>query len=86
LNEQKQEDRWIVHLLHYVPERRGQAFDIIEDIIPVDGVAVSVRVPREVRRVTLVPQGKELGFTRDGGRVHFVVPRLEGHQMVMLQF
>jgi len=34
LTEQAGHDRWIVHLLHYIPERRGEDFDVIEDVIP----------------------------------------------------
>ena len=25
-----------MHVLHYIPERRGQAFDVIEDVSPSD--------------------------------------------------
>ena len=86
VNEQKREGRWVVHLLHYVPERRGQAFDVIEDVLPVHGIEVSVRVPGRVRRVATVPQGRKLRFSGGGGRVLFTVPRLDGHQMVCLEF
>lgn len=86
VNEQKQERRWIVHLLHYVPERRGQAFDVIEDVIPVYGIEVSIRVPDRVRWATVVPQGQRVKFSRRDGRVHFAVPRLDGHQMICLEF
>ena len=86
LNEQKQEGRWIVHLLHYIPERRGQAFDVIEDVLPVHGIGVSVLSPRRVRRVTAVPQGRKLRFSSSSGRVQFTVPQLQGHQMICLEF
>jgi hypothetical protein len=86
VNEQKQQRRWIVHLLHYIPERRGQAFDVIEDVIPVYGIEVSIRVPDRVRRVTAVPQGQKIRFSTGEGRIHFTVPRLNGHQMISLEF
>ncbi|MFC1527056.1 hypothetical protein ACFL6X_09645 [Candidatus Latescibacterota bacterium] len=83
LSEQVAENRQVLHLLHYIPERRGQ-FDVIEDIIPLHDVGVSVRVHGEVRAVTCVPEGDPLEFTLAGERVEFVLPRLEGHQMVCL--
>ncbi len=85
INEQAGEHRWVVHLLHYIPERRGQDFDVIEDVIPLYEVNVSVRAPRRVSRVVLVPEGRVVPHEVRDGRAHFTVPRLAGHQMVALE-
>ncbi len=82
LNEQPDEGRRVLHLLHYVPERRGAAFDVVEDVLPVRDVQVSVRAPERVRRVMAVPQGERIRFDQQEGRISFVVPRVEGHQMI----
>lgn len=76
----------MVHLLHYVPERRSQEIDIIEDVIPLYNLQVSVRVSEQVRSVACVPEQEPLGFEQNGGRVQFVVPRIEGHQMIAISF
>ncbi|MGC9349923.1 MAG: beta-galactosidase trimerization domain-containing protein [Anaerolineae bacterium] len=86
LNRQADDDRYVLHLLHYVPERRGEAFDVIEDVVPLHDVAVSVKVDEPVERVTLVPQGEPLAFEVEDGRVSFTVPRVEGHQMVEIGY
>jgi hypothetical protein len=80
--EQRDAGRSVVHLLHYVPERRGQDFDVIEDVIPLDQVRVSLRADRRVREAHLVPDGRRLPVTQDAGRATVVVPRVTGHQMV----
>jgi len=85
-NEQPQEQRAVLHLLHYVPERRCQEIDIIEDVIPLYVVRVSVKPPRPVSRVVAVPDGEELAFEREGERVSFVVPKICGHQMVAIEY
>ena len=85
VNEQASEKRLVMHLLHYVPERRGQDFDVIEDVIPIYGVQVSVKVPAGVRRIQCVPDGDELGFEAAGDRVNFTVPQVTGHQMVAIE-
>jgi hypothetical protein len=85
VNEQAAERRFVVHLLHYVPERRGRDFDVIEDVIPVDDVAVDLRVPRRVRAVRTAPQGAKLSHEGRDGRVRCVLPRLEGHQMLAFE-
>ena len=85
LNQQPREGRLVLHLLHYVPERRGDAFDVIEDVIPLHDIPVSVRVVDAVESVTLVPQGEALDFELGEDRVTFTVPRIEGHQMVEIR-
>ena len=79
-----QHDRWVLHLLYYVPERRCDEYDIVEDVVPLHNVPVAVRADKPVQRVRLVPQGEPVDFAVDGGYVTFTVPRIEGHQMVEL--
>jgi hypothetical protein len=86
VNEQSEENRWIVHLLHYIPERRGSDLDTIEDVIPVPDLSLSVRVPKPVRSVRTVPRGDRLPHASEGGRTTFTLPVLRGHEMVELQF
>jgi hypothetical protein len=86
VNEQASENRWVLHLLHYIPERRGQEFDVLEDVIPLFDVRVSVKAPRTIARVISVPDGHVLDHTPVDGRVEFTLPRLDGHQMIALQF
>jgi hypothetical protein len=84
LNEQESEGRSVLHLLHYIPERRGADFDVIEDVIPLHGLELSVRA-EGVRRVVTAPEGAELPHRAEGGRVVFTLPVLNGHQMVALE-
>ena len=85
LNAQPAQNRLVVHLLHYVPERRGQAFDTIEEVLPITGVCLSVRVDQPVSEVRLVPQEQGLEFRQEGGRVEFLVPEVRGTQMVEIR-
>ena len=85
VNAQSENNRWVVHLLNYIPERRGTEFDIIEDILPLYELKLSVRAP-SVKHVLLVPQKKPLEFKNETGRIELVVPKLEGHQMIELSF
>lgn len=86
MNEQPHEARLLVHLLHYIAERRGAQFDTIEDVIPLHDLRVSVRLEKGVAGVTLVPQGTALPFEIEGHRASFVVPRVDGHQMVEIGY
>ena len=84
LNAQPRHNRWVLHLLYYVPERRCDEYDVIEDVTPLYDVAVSIQVTQPVKNVSLVPQHTALPFTCNAGRVTFTVPKIEGHQMIEL--
>jgi hypothetical protein len=85
-NEQTASNRQVIHLLHYIPERRGQAFDVIEDIIPLYNLNLSLRVEQPVKTVTLVPQGQAIEFSSLRHRLNFKVPKVLGHQMIEISF
>lgn len=78
----EQDGKYIVHILHYIPEKRGEQFDTIEDVIPIFGIKTSVAYPAKVRKVMLVPEMKDLPFNVNNGRVEFTIPEVNGHQMV----
>ena len=84
VNEQPAENRWVVHLLHYVPERRGQDFDVIEDVLPLYDVGVSLRLHGPVADVLCVPDGEALAFFEEDGRLNFTLPEIMGHELVAI--
>jgi len=85
VTEQPHQDRWVLHLLHYIPERRGQLFDTIEDVIPLHDLTVSVRKPGALRAITWGPDGGEVAHEMRDGRVDLHVPRLDGHGVIVLE-
>ena len=86
LNEQPAENRIVLHLLHYIPERRGTDFDVIEDVIPLYHVKASVKVGKKVKEIVAVPEREKLPFESKNGRVEFTLPKLNGHQMIALTY
>jgi len=86
LNRQEAENRWVLHLLHYIPERRGVAFDVIEDVIPIFDVRLRVRTAKPVKQVRTAPEGQPLAFRQEGPYVAFTLPKLLGHQMIAIEF
>jgi hypothetical protein len=85
LQRQEKEQRYVQHLLYNTPVKKGRV-EVIEDIVPLHNTAVTLRLPKPVKRVYLAPQGTELPFTADstGQSVSFTLPLLENHQMVVL--
>ena len=86
LNEQVNENRYVLHLLHYIPERRGKAFDTIEDIIPVYDIDLKLHVPKVIESVKTVPEGAVLEGFHGENELTFTLPKLTGHQMIELAY
>lgn len=84
LNEQPALRRHVLHVLHYIPERRGREFDVIEDVIPLHDVKLSVRLDKAPKSVKLQPSGEALAFDYVDGRAEFTLTRLDGHALVEL--
>jgi hypothetical protein len=73
----------VVHMLHYVYQRRG-SLDIIEDVLPLINIELSIRSDCEPSAVQLVPQEEPLAWDLRDGYVHVNVPRVYGHQALLL--
>jgi hypothetical protein len=84
LLEQEKEGRDVIHLLFYVPERRGK-IDIIEDIVPLQNVVLKYRAAKKPKSIYLAPGGEELGFQWEGNYAVFTVPEFKGHQVVVVE-
>jgi hypothetical protein len=76
--------RSVIHLLHYIPERKSLAADIVEDAIPLHNVDLTFRHEMPARSY-LAPEGLNLEVmsSRDGILVR--VPEVRGHAMVVLE-
>lgn len=80
-----QPGRRMVHILSYVPERRGDA-EVIEESVKLTGVGVSLRIDgHKVRRVYLAPDRRELPFEEQDGYLKTTVPALDGYALVVFE-
>jgi hypothetical protein len=80
----QQGDALLVHLLHYVHQRRGHSLDVIEDVLPLHNATLSIRATQRPSAVQLVPEGQAIDWTWEEGYVRFTVPRVDGYQIVRL--
>lgn len=80
---QPNEDRYVLHLLYASPIQRGTAL-VIEDIVPLYNVKVALKVEEKIKRVYLAPQMENIEFRQEGQYVNLAVPKVHGHQIVVL--
>ncbi len=86
VNRQRAENRQVLHLLHYIPQRKSEEIDIIEDEIPLYNIDFSLKAEHKVKRVSCVPRGEELDFIKKEQRIEFTVPEIRGHQMIEISY
>jgi hypothetical protein len=80
----RQQSDLLVHVLHYIHQRRGQGLDVIEDVLPLYNVALSVRAARRPAAVRLAPDARPVEWTWADGYIRFTLPRVDGYQIVRL--
>ena len=78
--------RRMVHLISYVPERRGNTIDMIEEPIELRDVQVALRQDGQTpQRVYLAPEEQPLEFQIVDGYIHTAVPVVPGYAMVVFE-
>jgi len=81
-----QENRRMVHILSYVPERRGENIDMIEEPIELREVSIALRLDgRKPERVYLAPTEQELPFKTENGYIQITVPSVNGYTLIVFE-
>lgn len=86
INKQSAKNRYVVHNLFYVPERKGFDFDIIEDVVNIGGLNIQLNIKENVKKVELVPEKIVLDYKKTTSGVEFKLPSLKGHQMIAIHY
>jgi Hypothetical glycosyl hydrolase 6/Beta-galactosidase trimerisation domain len=81
---QPSENRRIIHVLHYLPQRRHTGFDTLEDIIPLANVTIAVR-GNPPRAAYLAPSRQPLQTSTADGYTQTTIPEVRGHQMIVFE-
>ena len=79
----KQGERYINHLLYASPVKRGfdahkgKDIEIIEDLPTICDISVSLKLDKNVKRVYLAPQNKDIEFIQKDGRIEYTIDKLK---------
>lgn len=74
---------YIVHILHYVPQRRAEGIDIVEDVLPINDVNIALRA--HAKRAYSIPDGSELRIEQLEGYTRVFIPTVKGHAHVVFE-
>ena len=82
----EQPGRRMVHLLNYLPEKRGEML-IVEEAVEAFNIKLKLRLDgKNVKRVVLAPEEKEIPFVQENDHVRFTVPEICGYGLAAVEF
>lgn len=98
LAEQSGMNRHVLHLLYATTVNRGGSMqysgggitchtspvEVVDELLPLHDTVVAVRLEKQVSKVTLEPQGKEIPFAQEGALLRLSLDRFTCHQMIVL--
>ena len=77
---------YVINLLYASPSLRGNAF-VLEDFPKLKDVRISFKIKEDVSEIVLVPQGKKIGFNKDGNGYTVAEPvDFSMHQSVVVYY
>jgi len=85
IRRQDKEKRSIVHLIHYIAERKARKLDIVDTKLPLYNCTLTIQSPKKPSQVCLAPAGEQLDFIWQDGAVTVKIPKIDGHAMIVLQ-
>jgi len=78
------DSRIIMHLLHYIPVRRGLRLDVIEDVIPLFNQSIALKKTFTPSGIYSVPDMKEIDYTVSNDYINLKIPEINGHKMIII--
>lgn len=82
---QQAENRLVVHLVNFAPQRRTANNEFIEAAVPLNDVAFALRTDKTPTKVFLAPSGEEIPFRQEGACCHVTIPSIVTHQMIAFE-
>ena len=82
---QADENRTVVHLVSFMPQRRTATSEFIEDSIPVCNVEFGLRTGKAPTRVALQPRDHSIDFRMDGSYCIVSVRKIITHQIITFE-
>lgn len=82
LLEQPEKQRYVLHVLSYIPVRKSATIDIIEERTVVNDLRIDLNLPKEITGAILEPEGTALAV-KDGS---FVIPKCNGYVVVEIPY
>jgi hypothetical protein len=89
----KQGNRLIVHMSHYIAEKKSKKLELVDTKLPVYNIEMTINIgnimgqeENKPQKVYLAPERQEIDFDYREGRLMTKIERLYGHSMLVIEF
>lgn len=86
INEQAEQNRYVLHVLNYIAQLKSEQIEIVEDIIPLHDLSITLNLPKKITRATLVPEGVPIDVTDSPDGQNLKLDKLNNKQLVELAY
>lgn len=87
INRQNNENRDILHVLHYIAEKRAENLYTIEDIIPLSNISFRIYIgDKNVKDIYNISDKVSMTYVEADGYITFTADRIEGHEMFCIEY
>lgn len=85
LNRQEDKKRNILHVLHYITEKRSENIYTVEESIPLYNVEFKLYADKnDIKEVRNIVRNEKLDFNIENGYITFCLPIIKGHEMIVV--
>lgn len=82
----EQPGRRMVHILSYVPEKRGAVAEMIEEPVILNNIKISLRTDEKTpKKVYIAPEMKPLRYKINNGYIDVTIPESKGHSLIVFE-
>lgn len=85
LNKQAEKSRYVANLVYASPIKRGNGVEVIEELVPLNNIVISVKLPEKVKRVYRGTDRSKLAFTQNDGTVNVKLDKFTCHESVVFE-
>ena len=85
LLKQKDQSRYVAHLLYSPALKRGEVM-VIEDFLPVPDTEIALQVPENIKKVYQIPGKKSLKLNQSGDVFHVKIPEFTMHTAIVFEY
>lgn len=86
LMHQKTKKRVVLHIVYAIPVMRGKGINVVEDIQPIYNVDINLNMDMTIKKIYTAPSMEPLKYTYNENHLSFVVPKVDCHQMVVIEY
>ncbi len=78
-------NEYILHVLHYITEKKSQDIYTIEDKISLQDIEFTIEIDEiEIKSIKKYNEDKDIEFSKEENKIRFNLDKINGHEMIII--